>query len=355
MATKYYVQTTNSYTTCDAGQDPKDLGTSTPSSSTSSGNTGSLSFVEILAYDVYFASGMSTQTMNCSLDTSLTGTSPEFRYRLQQVDPSGCSITNSSSYSTTYTTSGIKTDSLSLTWTGSSGILRISIEMRRTGSPTNPPRILDVNIDTDSWVEVTLTGPHQFDITACNVYVSPWSGAAMALTPMSKIWYGGEPGLLLPTLNGEATVSGDFFDHTDTALGSVSDENNYIRELVAAHDSDTSFWYAPVISPDENDATFSVTPVFGSVPDIPFTRIRIYVTVRAFGVDCDLGITAFAGSTISIKHINSEGWPGGGSPEDWTTTYVDFTTADNSDDPWTKSDIEAMTIRFRVTETLIGP
>lgn len=357
MATKYYVQTSNSYTTCDAGQDPHDLTTSTPSSSTSSGSTNSISFVEILAYDVYFASGMSTQTINCSIEASgISGASTEWKYRLQQVDPSGCSVTNSSSYSTTYTTTGIKTDSLSLTWTGSSGILRVSIEFRRTGSPVNPPRILDIAIDTNTWVEVTITGPHKFDITACELRITPWSGPAGGLTTISKVQTGMQPGILLPLLNGEATVTGNFYDHTATALGSVSDENNYIRERVANHDSATTYWSAPVNNPDSNMAEFSVESVSGAVPNLSFTQVQVVLVCRSYGVDCNLATKALIGSTVSTKNINSNSWPGGGSQEDWTTVTLTWTAAtDHSGTPWTKSEVEAMTVKFQVDETAIGP
>lgn len=358
MATKYYVQTTNAYTTCDAGQDPKDLDTSTPSSGTSSGSTTSLSFVEVLAYDYYFSGGaVSSQTMNCSIDcVGISGSGPEFRYRLQQVDPSGCSVTNSSSYSATYSTSGIKTDSLALTWTGSDGILRISIEFRRTGSPTNPPRILDIGIDTDTWVEVTVSGPHQFDITACELRITPWSGPAGGLTTISKVQTGMQPGILMPVLNGEASVTGDFFDHTATALGTATDENNFIRERVANHDSDTTYWTAPVNNPDSNVAEFSVESISGTVPNISFTQVQVVVVVRSFGDDCNLATKALIGSTVSIKNINSGGWPGGGSQEDWTTVTLTWTAAaDNGGTPWTKSDVESMTVRFTVEETIIGP
>lgn len=188
MATKYYFQSTNSYTTCDAATS-QDLGLSVSSGTANAGNSFA-SYLEVLTFDVFVSSGMSaSQNINCSISVNAITANTQFRYRLQQVNPAGCGVLNSSSYSTVYNTTGVKTDTLTLAWTGSSGILRVSIEHYNISAPPFPPPGVTVDLNSSSFIE--LPDPASNVSRRMNLVRDCWwmmsSGATYILNESSQI------------------------------------------------------------------------------------------------------------------------------------------------------------------------
>ena len=133
MTTRYWVIQTNVDTTCDAGAAIGDFDfTKTDPASEGSqafNVSGITSFTEVGTWDIE-VSGDNPSTGSHTLNIVLEAfTSANCRMRVQQINDSGCGVTNSSSYSTTYSASTTATDSLSLTWSaGSGGRYRLSLE-----------------------------------------------------------------------------------------------------------------------------------------------------------------------------------------------------------------------------------
>jgi hypothetical protein len=85
----------------------------------------------------------------CSINiTTWPGASSTLRYRLQAIDV-GCVVLSSSAYSATYNTTGVKSDTLSLTWPAGAIRLRLVVETTKTVGVPSAGAITD---NASSWV-----------------------------------------------------------------------------------------------------------------------------------------------------------------------------------------------------------
>jgi len=91
-----------------------------------------------------------------------TGGPAEYRYRVQAIDDeSGCAVQDSSPWSAVYTTTGTKSDVLSLpagVWSGAT-VLRLEIQLKKTGAMGSRSLTISVDGSTYSYVEVTWPTP----------------------------------------------------------------------------------------------------------------------------------------------------------------------------------------------------
>lgn len=152
MPTTYYLRNTNADTTCDGSNTPLDLSTTQGSgpNSTGSSSINDTAYVECMSFDIDDGGNGSTGNHTISIDVSAIDTKCDARFRVQEIS-SGCSVLNSSAYSSAFSTTGIKTlGPTNLTWS-TGNRLRLSIEIRRTSNGGN--RSLSVNTeDADSTV-----------------------------------------------------------------------------------------------------------------------------------------------------------------------------------------------------------
>ena len=156
MATTYYLRDTNNDTTCDA-TGPKDLSKTQGSPGAEvTGSTGSSTFVEVMSYDIDVSGDTpATGTHSASIDVTTLSAKSEARFRVQEIS-AACAVLNSSTY-TTFTTTGIKTLSASLTW-GTGNRLRVSVELRL--SSNGGTRTIGVQTqDADSFDTAPWTAP----------------------------------------------------------------------------------------------------------------------------------------------------------------------------------------------------
>ncbi len=160
MATNYWFKGTNAETTCDAGggavnRDLGDAGQSSPSDSagtTTSATVNDTPFVEVLVFDMdVSAHSPATGTFDISVSVNAISSGATGRFRAQVIDDAGCSVSQNSSYSSTFTTTGTKTLTTgSLTWGAGDERLRVSIELSRdSGQHGNKSVTVDHN-DTNS-------------------------------------------------------------------------------------------------------------------------------------------------------------------------------------------------------------
>jgi hypothetical protein len=130
VAIDYYLRNTNTDATCDAGAATADYDLNKTQgsgpNSVGSGTFTSTSWVEYFTWDlVVSGDSPATGTHTVKVEISVA-TKCNIRWRIQEVS-SGCSVLNSSGYSTTYSTIGTKSDSLTLTWS-TGDRLRLSVE-----------------------------------------------------------------------------------------------------------------------------------------------------------------------------------------------------------------------------------
>jgi hypothetical protein len=112
-------------------------------------------FVEVLTFDIDVSGDSpSTGNHNVSVDVNAIDPGSTGRFRIQAIDDSGCGVSASSSYSSTFTTNGIKTlSATSLTWGAGDERLRLSIELSRdSGQHGNKDITINVQ-DADTFVE----------------------------------------------------------------------------------------------------------------------------------------------------------------------------------------------------------
>jgi hypothetical protein len=158
VATKYFLRNVNVDTTCDGTNTPLDLNQTQGTSTTQATTAGQHSaWTEMASFDVDVSGdspSTGSQTFDISVSiNSIVGSDVEVRWRVQAIDDTGCSVTNSSTaYSSVYTTTGVKTDTLTLTWSAGDERLRLSVETRKINNHGNKDVTLDVN-DTNSWVQ----------------------------------------------------------------------------------------------------------------------------------------------------------------------------------------------------------
>ncbi len=175
MAIKYFLRDTSVMATCDTTEKNRDLdqvqGTPAQMTTENVGVDEVWTVVLVLDEDV---SGDSPGTADheVSVDINTLSAGGKVRWRIQAVDITGCSVSASSAYSAIYSTNGIKTDTLSLTWAAGDDILRLSMEVKRdSGTHGNKNANLNIN-DPDSFVNslwpggVTENGAADLDVTA---------------------------------------------------------------------------------------------------------------------------------------------------------------------------------------------
>lgn len=162
---KYFLSDANADTTCDAGTagpDDYDMAKSIPGANTITASVSSATFVEVATWDIN-ASGDNPATgdHSISVDVSTISTRAEFRFRLQAIDDGTCGVTASSTYSPTFNSAGIATDTVSnLVWAGGDDRLRLSLELRR--SSAGGSRSITVRTgDADSWVTSPVSWNHK--------------------------------------------------------------------------------------------------------------------------------------------------------------------------------------------------
>lgn len=161
MTTKYFAKSVNTDVTCDVGATSRDLDKTqgTPGTQNSSGTQSDGVFEEILVFDMdVSADGPSTGSHDVSIDVASASPAAEFdyRFRIQAIDDTGCVISANSSYSSVFTGTGIKTATLSLTWSGVDERLRLSIEGERLSGHGNKSLTMNIN-DPDSFVDAPWT------------------------------------------------------------------------------------------------------------------------------------------------------------------------------------------------------
>jgi len=146
-----YCQSTNTDTTCDVAADTsQDLGAAVGSGSSSKTYSAS-AMTERIIWDVLRSGKTGTYNVSLNVNT-LNGTSPSARFRIQAID-NACAVQASSAYSSTFTTTGIKTAALALTWPGTGTRLRISLESTASGIG---PKLVSVTDDANSFTTVPL-------------------------------------------------------------------------------------------------------------------------------------------------------------------------------------------------------
>lgn len=124
-----------------------------------SGNEGGSAFVEKLRFEKVVDNTVSGTSFPCSVDMATVSASTlEWRFRVVKVDSTGA-ITAGSAYSAVHNTAGIKTETLTLSTTWTTGDrLGLSFELRKTGGGGNRSFSLNVN-DTDSYIDAPVTVP----------------------------------------------------------------------------------------------------------------------------------------------------------------------------------------------------
>lgn len=154
MTIKYFCKDVNVQTTCDVGGSRnQDLDTTQGTGATvTSSNTQNVAFAEKLTFDIDVSGdGPITGTQSISLDVSGVTADLEYRFRARFIDDGTCIATDSTTYSSTFSTAGIRTHSASLTFDGFAERLRISVEVRKTGGHGNQSITVNVN-DVDSFI-----------------------------------------------------------------------------------------------------------------------------------------------------------------------------------------------------------
>jgi len=160
VAIKYYLRSQDTDATCDAGANDADYDLDAAVGSGPNGDQSSdynnSTWVEAWTFDIDVSSGVtkSTGDHSVSVEISAITAAPGVRWRIQEIS-SGCAVLNSSSYTGEYTSAGVKTDTLNLTW--STGVrLRLSVEMRRNTGHSKSRATLSLE-DADSFVNTPWT------------------------------------------------------------------------------------------------------------------------------------------------------------------------------------------------------
>lgn len=170
MTTTYYLKDTNVDTTCDpsAPSGDYDLGKTVEAgepgdvSITSTGNYAGVPVFAVEAVWDIDVGGDNPSTGSHDLTINMGGFRDcGVRFQLQQINDSGCGVTNSSSYSSTFTSSGTASFSLSLTWSGGSGD-RLRLVLEAYDADGCGPSGCTVAVDSDvlaPWTPVATTTP----------------------------------------------------------------------------------------------------------------------------------------------------------------------------------------------------
>jgi len=160
MAVKYFLRDTNDDVTCDLGGLGKDVDMSRTmgaDASPVSELTASITYEALFVFDVNVSSDTPvTSDMQISVDV-VAATNLQYRFSVFEIDDGDCASDNST-VGSAQTGTGIKTETLNLTWGGAGNRLRLLIEGVRT---THGTKTLSINVsDADSFVNaVSFTEP----------------------------------------------------------------------------------------------------------------------------------------------------------------------------------------------------
>ena len=121
-------------------------------------NRNGTSYAEIGRFQITLGTQVAGTSFPVSVDIDNIDVDLDVRWRVQRINSSDV-VQDSSGYSSVYGTSGIKTDTLTLTTTWAAGDrLALSIEGIRTGGHGNKPLDLSIN-DADSYVDPDVSFP----------------------------------------------------------------------------------------------------------------------------------------------------------------------------------------------------
>lgn len=109
------------------------------------GSTSSTSFVEMISWQVPMSASATTGSHPYSISINAVNANALVRFRLQRVNSSNA-VQESSSYTASFNTTGIKTGTFTLSGTWNTGDrLRLSCELMRASGHGNVNATLDVN------------------------------------------------------------------------------------------------------------------------------------------------------------------------------------------------------------------
>jgi hypothetical protein len=155
MTVQYWLLNSNIDTTCDPlGSNNYDLVglTGTGDSSHTYNVAGITTTTFIGAYDVDVG-GDNPTTGSHTLNLIISNVrNALFKFRLKQINDSGCGATNTSAFSTEYGSAGTITDSISLTWTGGSGD-RLRLEVWGYETVACGTRAFVMDVGTNSYFD----------------------------------------------------------------------------------------------------------------------------------------------------------------------------------------------------------
>jgi len=165
----YYCHDTNNDSTCDVPSVVSDdLNSSGADDGASVISTGSKSetFVQVLVFDVNVTGDSpSSGTFAAYLYVNAITTNTTGRFRIQQIEDTGCTAVSSSSYSAEFTTTGQKSlTGQSITWSTGTR-LRISVEMHSVVGD-HGTKTITVTVDGNSYVSAPWSGGTTYDRTA---------------------------------------------------------------------------------------------------------------------------------------------------------------------------------------------
>ena len=158
--TRYYMNDTQ--TNPGTGGNVYDLDTTIGTAGTLQNNEGGTSFVFNLGWQQEVGTTVASADFDISVSVAaITGTA-EYRFRIVRVDSSDV-VQAASAYGSTYSTTGTKTETLTLSTTWNSGDrLRLEMEIRRAGGHGN----VAVRVDTgnaSSYVDADIVVPSTQD------------------------------------------------------------------------------------------------------------------------------------------------------------------------------------------------
>jgi len=134
-----------------------DVGTSSPNSESENSNA----FTEVAAWQQKVNNFIGGTSFPYSFNISSISGTLEYRFRLQRVDSSNV-VQASSSYSTTYSTVGIKTGTFTFSTAWNFGDrLRVSLEIRRSGGHGNVTVTINLN-DSATYVDASIAYYNNF-------------------------------------------------------------------------------------------------------------------------------------------------------------------------------------------------
>jgi len=145
----------NTQTNAGTGGTVYDLLTTVGTTSTlSSGNVNINTFAERLSWQITVDDKVDSTSFPTSIEILLL-TSADYRWRIQRVNSSNV-VQASSAYSATHNTTGIKTQTLTLSTTWAVGDrFRFSLEVARNAAHGNGTLAVNAN-DPDSFVDISL-------------------------------------------------------------------------------------------------------------------------------------------------------------------------------------------------------